>query len=121
MAVDDAALCLREQLADLICAEAPPWAKRIALGRFEAQRSMPENAAQCFKECGLLGECSYEVVDWWDSVNQAIRSRKASFNVKVGRAAECFTIALERLRTAREPVWQAVEFRTSRVMMSFHG
>jgi len=109
VAVEDPALCLREQLADIISVESPPWARRIALGRFEAQRSMPENAAQCFKECGLLGECNYEVVGWWDSVNQAIRSRKANFNIKVGRAAECFTIARERVRTRKEPVWQAVE------------
>lgn len=110
---DNEALCLREQLADLIAVEAPPWSKRILLGRAEAQPSMPVNAAQCFTACGLFGDCDDAVVEWWDLVAQSVRSKKSGFNLRTGRLAERLTITCEQCRTGREPKWQAIKSNVS--------
>lgn len=111
--VADAGMCLRLQLADLIVVASPSWAKRLPLGRFEVRKTMPGNAEQCFKECGLFGECDDDVVDWWDLVTQGVRSRKSSFNMRIGRAAERFTVVREKARTGKEPDWQAIESNVS--------
>lgn len=111
--VSDPANCLRGQLADLIIVEAPAWSKRLLLGRFEVRRTMPLNAEQCFRECGLFGDCDDGVVDWWDLVTQGIRSKKSNFNVRVGRAAERFTVIRELERVGRKPTWQAIESNVS--------
>lgn len=104
---------LRAQLADLIAIESPPWAKRILLGRAEAQRSMPTNVEQCFKSCGLFEGNDDAVVEWWDFVALSIRSKKSGFNLRIGRLAERLTVTQERARTGKEPKWQAIESNVS--------
>lgn len=108
-----AELCLRAQISDLIAIERPSWAKRILLGRYEAKKTMPRVAAQCFEECGLFEGTDPDTVEWWDSVAQSVRAKKSGVFMAIGRAAERMTVTYEKKRTGSEPKWQSVETNVS--------
>jgi Domain of unknown function (DUF3883) len=100
---------LRIQLYDVIDAEQPPWANKLQNGRNEAIRFFPDDVAQCFKEAGLLGSWSEEIINWWDRLAMAMRSRKLLINLNTGRLAESCSVKYETERTGVCPHWQSLE------------
>jgi hypothetical protein len=100
---------LRHQLRDVLACTSPAWAKKIADGRSEAIKIMPEAVQQAFREAGLLREWDDELVDWWDSIGLAARSRKNEGNLQTGRKAEKLSMSYEELRTGRRPQWKCID------------
>ncbi|MDJ0821539.1 MAG: DUF3883 domain-containing protein [Paracoccaceae bacterium] len=107
--VGTAEFCLREQLLDVISHSPPAWSKKIPLGRSEALKIMPDEAKQCFRECGLTQGIEEDVVSWWDQAGQSVRAVRSKTNHDVGRQAEKNSVDFERRRTGKEPLWQAIE------------
>lgn len=100
---------LRLQICDLIHADEPPWAAKIPHGRQEAQKALPDEVTQCFKEAGLLKSWDDDVIQWWDRLAIATRSHKSSELLITGRAAERLTVEYETSRTGVQPRWQSIE------------
>lgn len=107
--VNDSTVQLRSQLVDLISAYQPTWAKRIPNGRAEVKNSFPEDAKQCFKEAGLLGEWDDELIRWWDELAHVAKARKSTELLEIGRKAEKLSIEHELTRTGVRPKWQSLE------------
>lgn len=102
-------LALRLQIGHLIEADLPPWIPLLSRGRSEAQKYLPVNVLQCFKEAGLFGEPSDEIVNWWDRYSKVSRKTTKDKNLEIGRRGEKLSIKYERDRTQREPIWQGFE------------
>jgi hypothetical protein len=100
---------LRQQLLDVIVVMRPSWRGLLGRGRVEASRFFDRDTRQMFVESGLLATADDDVVDWWDTVSGAVRSGAAVESLQTGRRGERLTLAAERSRTEREPVWQSVE------------
>lgn len=101
--------CLREQLFDVLMSTTPPWSRRMIQGRFEALQAMPDDAKQCFSDCGLAEGTADDTVEWWDRATASLRSQRSAAMGAIGRKAEKLTIDYERSRTGREPIWQGFE------------
>jgi len=108
-AFPDPAFQLRHQLKDILQLTNQSWAKKIADGRSEALKIMPEPVQQIFLEAGLLGEWSDELVEWWDTIGLAARSKRGGLNLETGRRAERLSIDFEEERTGQRPEWKCVD------------
>lgn len=102
-------LCLREQLHDIILVSAPPWAKRLIQGRYEALKVMTESARQCFVEAGLEAGIDNDVVQWWYAMGRAVRAHRSKTLHDIGLIAERLSLEYEKQRTGLDPVWQGFE------------
>lgn len=105
----DVVFQLRYQLRDVLSFVSPSWAKKIADGRSEALKIMPEAVRQMFSEADLLGEWTDDLVAWWDEIGLAARSRKYERNLRTGRIAERLSIEYEEKRTGQSPKWTCAE------------
>lgn len=105
----NATVQLRYQLRDVLSFVSPSWAKKIADGRSEALKIMPEAVRQIFSEADLLGDWTDELVAWWDEIGLAARSRKYERNLRTGRIAERLSIQYEEQRTGQRPKWTCAE------------
>ena len=105
---------LRQILSDYIVFQQPTWSFRIPSGRREASRYMTVDEKACFREAGLLeGPVTEEVLKWWDVFAQSFRSTKDNSLAEIGRRGEALSMEYERMRTNREPVWEALESNMS--------
>lgn len=104
-----AVIQLRHQIRDVLSFVSPSWAKKIADGRTEALRIMPEAMQQIFSEADLLGDWTDDLVAWWDEIGLAARSRRNERNLKIGRSAEKLSIDYEEQRTGIKPKWTCAE------------
>jgi len=100
---------LRVQICDLIHADEPPWAAKIPHGRQEAQKALPNDVSQCFKEAGLLSGWDEDIIQWWDRLSIATRGNKSKELLITGRRAERLTVEYEEGRTGSKPHWQSIE------------
>jgi hypothetical protein len=105
--------CLREQLLDVLMAAPPAWARRMIQGRFEALQAMPDDARQCFEDCGLTKGTDDETIDWWDRATGGLRSERSKALQIIGRKAEKLSLLFEKKRTGKEPIWQGLETAVS--------
>lgn len=101
--------CLREQLLDVLIADPPAWSRRMIYGRFEALKTMPDDARQCFEDCGLAGGIQDDVVAWWDRATSSLRTERSRVMLEIGRRAERCSLEYERRRTGKDPIWQGLE------------
>ncbi|MCC8940827.1 DUF3883 domain-containing protein [Bradyrhizobium sp. Arg68] len=102
-------VCMREQLFDVLMAAPPAWARKMIQGRFEALQAMPDDARQCFENCGLTSSTEDDIVAWWDRAIDSLRfERSKAFNV-IGRKAERLSLKHEAMRTGQQPLWQGLE------------
>jgi len=97
------------QLEDLILNFNPPWASVLLKGRTEAKNFLPPDALQCFKECGLFGQITDELIRFWDKLSLAYRNYSQMKMVEIGRTGEKLSFDHEYERTGKAPLWQAVE------------
>lgn len=97
------------QLEDLILNFNPTWASLLLKGRSEAKNFLPPDALQCFKECGLFGELTDELIKFWDKLSLAYRNFSQIKMTEIGRTGEKLSFDHEFSRTGRSPLWQAVE------------
>jgi hypothetical protein len=104
-----AEVCLREQLFDVLMSAPPSWSRKMIQGRFEALQAMPEDARQCFDDCGLTERVDDETVAWWDHATGSLRSERSRVLNIIGRKAEKLSIQFEKKRTGKEPIWQGLE------------
>jgi hypothetical protein len=100
---------LRYQLRDLLHFSQPSWAKKLADGRSEATKIMPDAIRQIFLEAGLLGDWTDDLIAWWDTIALAARNQKNERNLKTGRAAEKLSLLYEEARTGHKPKWTCAE------------
>jgi hypothetical protein len=107
--LEDAEKALRVQICDLIYIEEPSWAIKIPNGRKEAEKFFPVDVQQCFKEAGLLSGWDEDIIEWWDKLSIATRSRKSESSLVVGRTAEKLTMEHETKRIGKTPHWQSIE------------
>jgi len=97
------------QLEDLILNFNPPWASVLIKGRTEAKNFLPSDALQCFKECGLFGQLTDDLIRFWDKLSLAYRNYSQKKMLEIGRAGEKLSFDHEYSRTGKIPLWQAVE------------
>ncbi|MDQ2718878.1 MAG: DUF3883 domain-containing protein [Bacteroidota bacterium] len=97
------------QLEDLILNFNPTWASLLIKGRTEAKNFLPADALQCFKECGLFGQLTDELIQFWDKLSLAYRNYSQKRMTEIGRAGEKLSFDYEFKRTGKSPLWQAVE------------
>jgi hypothetical protein len=102
-------LSLRVQIGHLIETYLPPWIPLLSRGRTEAQKYLPPDALQCFKEAGLFSFPTDDIVNWWDKYSKISRKETKDNNLETGRHGEKLSINYERNRTKREPIWQGFE------------
>jgi hypothetical protein len=100
---------LRHQIRDVLTHMSPAWSKKIADGRSEAARVMPPDVLQVFTEAGLMARWTDELVEWWDTISLAARTRKNEANLVTGRKAERLSIDYEEARTGRKPQWKCMD------------
>jgi hypothetical protein len=97
------------QLEDLILNLNPVWGGLLLKGRTEAQNYLPPDVLQCFKESGLFGKLTDEIVEYWDKLAIAYRNYSQRRMTEIGRTGERLSFDHELQRTGIEPLWQAVE------------
>jgi hypothetical protein len=97
------------QLEDLISNYNPVWASLLAKGRVEAKNFLPEDAFQCFKECGLFEKLTDEIITYWDNLALAYRNYAQKQMIEIGRNGEKLSYDFETERTGNVPVWQSIE------------
>jgi len=97
------------QLEDLILNFNPTWASILPKGRTEAKNFLPPEVLQCFKECGLFGELTDDLIKFWDKLTLAYRNYTHQKLTEIGRAGEKLSFDYEKERTESQPLWQAVE------------
>lgn len=97
------------QLEDLILNFNPVWASVLTKGRTEAKNFLPQDASQCFKECGLFDELNDEIIGFWDKLSLAYRNYSQKRMAEIGRAGEKLSYDHEKERTTFNPTWQSVE------------
>jgi hypothetical protein len=100
---------LRVQLQHMVTAIHPPWLAVLTSGRREAERSLPPDARQCFREAGLLDGYDAAVIEWWDKAAGAARIMRDETKRDSGRIGERYSIAYETSRVGKEPYWQGFE------------
>ena len=103
----EAALLL--QLEDLILNFNPTWASLLLKGRTEAKNFLPPDALQCFKECGLFGDLTDDLIKFWDKLSLAYRNYSQKRMTEIGRAGEKLSFDHELNRTGKAPLWQSIE------------
>jgi hypothetical protein len=97
------------QIEDLISNSNPVWGSLLIKGRTEAANYLPPDVLQCFKESGLFGKLTDEIVAFWDKLALAYRNCSQKTKTETGRKGEKLSFEFELNRTGREPLWQAVE------------
>lgn len=97
------------QIEDLISNFNPTWASLLLKGRTEAKNFLPSDALQCFKECGLFGELTGELIKFWDKLSIAYRNYSQIRMTEIGRMGEKLSFDYELNRTGTPPLWQAIE------------
>lgn len=97
------------QLEDLILNFNPTWASVLVKGRTEAKNFLPPDALQCFKECGLFGQLTDDLIYFWDKLSLAYRNYSQKRMTEIGRAGEKLSFDREQERTGKIPLWQAIE------------
>lgn len=101
---------LRAIISAYIRTLAPAWAHQIPKGRGELLSILDREVRQCFAEADLTVEPpSAEVVEWWDSLADYLRTVGTLGQVEVGRRGERMSIEWEQRRTGRTPKWVAFE------------
>lgn len=109
----DSEAALRTQIGHLIESSTPAWIPLLSRGRSEAGKYLPLDVKQCFREAGLFESISDEIVNWWDKYSKISRKVNKDNNLEIGRKGEKLSIAYERNRTSREPIWQSIESNLS--------
>lgn len=100
----------RQMLTDYVLKASPIWSNRIPYGRREAAIFMTKDEKACFIEAGLLSEqLDSSIIDWWDTIASQIRARAQQVKNVTGRIGERNTMQYEKIRTAFEPKWMAVD------------
>ena len=97
------------QLEDLILNYNPNWASLLLKGRTDAKNFLPEEVLQCFKECGLFGNLTDDLIKFWDKLTLAYRNYTNQRMTEIGRSGEKLSFDFEKKRTGKEPIWQAIE------------
>ncbi len=97
------------QLEDMILIYNPTWASLLPKGRLEAKSFLPNEVKQCFKEAGLFGDVTDEIVSFWDNLSNAYRNYTQKRKTEIGREGEKLSYEYEFKRTGCLPHWQSIE------------
>lgn len=101
------------QLEDMILNYSPQWASILAKGRTEAKCFLPQDVCQCFREAGLFGDISNNIIEFWDRLALAYRNYTNKKMLEIGRTGERLSFDYELNRTGKTPLWQAIESNIS--------
>ena len=100
----------RQILQEYIYTWKPIWINRIPYGRMEAYYFMTPDEKRCFEDAGLMEvNPQSEVIEWWDTIAEYVRSSRNLRLDKTGRVGERLTMEYERKRTGKEPNWISFE------------
>ena len=100
----------RLMIGDYIRHASDPWISLIPRGRKECEPYLHQDVLACFKNEGLLATPpTDDVILWWDQQAQFVRKDVELTTLEIGRIGEKLTIAHERKRTKKEPVWKSIE------------
>ncbi len=91
----------------------PTWAMTITQGRETRCRYAPPEVSQCFREAGLLGSTTEDVVRWWDERASLFRAARNAHLVNIGRTGERLSLALELARNGVEARWTSLDYNDS--------
>lgn len=100
----------RKILQEYIYTWKPIWINRIPYGRREAYYFMSPDEKRCFEDAGLMEtDPESEIVEWWDTIAEYVRSSRNLYLDKTGRVGERLTMKYEKMRTGKEPRWISFE------------
>jgi hypothetical protein len=112
---NDVPVFFRYALA-LLAQDAKPWWLRLSLfGRDRVKAALSLNEVQCFEAAGLFSSSpTTEILEWWDTLAQGVRSANDSERLAQGRKAEKLTIDYETQRLSalgitNRPRWIALD------------
>lgn len=101
---------MRSQIASMVRTYNWKWTGSLHRGREDALRRMPEDAIQCFRECGALDpRWPKNLISWWTKLNSQQRNISADENFEVGQHAEELSFEYENGRVGKRPQWRSLE------------
>ncbi len=115
---NDGANFFRGCIHGLLVKFQPVWARTIMRGRSLFYQSLNRDEKSLFRQTGILDEpAPDDFVDWWDSLNRALRLIVDNAKMAQGRAAERLTLELERDRLLKhgineQPRWIGLDDNT---------
>ena len=111
---------LQSTLLNMALAHRPFWANMSIYGRDRIKRLINKNEFQCLEFAGLFASPpSLKVVEWWDTLSQAVRENVDHNKLELGRQGEMLTLNYEinRLKMIglgdMMPLWKSIEDNTA--------
>ncbi len=100
---------LRRALLDYVEVVRPPWTMFALDGRKKTLGFAPIEFGQSMTEAYLAEGYDDEVIEFWDRLAAIARGQQDIRLSSIGRDGERLTLAYERKRTGRDPVWRSIE------------
>jgi hypothetical protein len=100
---------LRRALIDYVEIERPQWTALVLDGRARFMSFAPVEFRQSVSEAYLAEGYEPDVVAFWDMLAAIARGRRSAVMSRIGRIGERLTLAYEKIRTGRDPVWHSIE------------
>jgi len=100
---------LRRALLDYVEVARPPWLMFALDGRMKTLKFAPIEFSQSMSEAYLGEGYDDEVVEFWDTLAALARGQQNIRLSSIGRQGERLTLAYEKQRTGRDPIWRSIE------------
>lgn len=109
----------RHCIFDLVIAQKMVWGRVVTLGRRRFYDTLERDERACFRAAQLMNDPpAPDIVEWWDSLELAMRAASDADKKVRSRLAEKLTYDYEiaelaRLGISRQPKWMAVDDNTA--------
>lgn len=100
---------IRRALVNYVEIEKPQWTTLVLDGRARFMAFAPVEFRQSVSEAYLAEGYEPDVVAFWDLLAAIARGQQNAVLSRIGRRGERLTLAYEKLRTGRDPLWRSIE------------
>lgn len=100
---------IRRALVNYVEIEKPQWTTLVLDGRARFMAFAPVEFRQSVSEAYLAEGYEPDVVAFWDLLAAIARGQRSAALSQIGRRGERLTLAYEKLRTGRDPLWRSIE------------
>jgi hypothetical protein len=100
---------LRRALLDYVEVVRPPWTMLALDGRKKTLGFAPIEFGQSMTEAYLAEGYDDEVIEFWDRLAAIARGQQDIKLSSIGRDGERLSLAFEKRRTGRDPIWRSIE------------
>jgi len=109
LGLPDGAPKLRRALLDYVEVVRPPWTMFALDGRKKTLGFAPIEFGQSMTEAYLAEGYDDEVIEFWDRLAAIARGQQDIRLSAIGRDGERLSLAYEKHRTGRDPIWRSIE------------